>query len=179
MHHSAINRDVLTVGRESIVHGRPLCSSPPIPARLDSKSSMTYFAVIHGMGGGFMKIVRGIAILSIGMTVAVGCHKDQLTGTALASGIEGQVYRVDAPAVRIGWTPPPFEHVATILVLTPRGDTIRVAVTDSLGRFEILLPSGEYFLRVKESPLPIRTGPFTVPAEGMIRADADYDGGIR
>ena len=67
------------------------------------------------------------------------------------TGIEGRVFSVGAPAVRVGWTPPPFEHVCTILVMDSAQQAVREVKTDAKGRYTISLPPGKYFLSVKES----------------------------
>ena len=95
------------------------------------------------------------------------------------TGIEGRVVAVGAPAVRIGWTPPPFEHVCTIIITDSMEQAVREVRTDAKGRFTIPLPPGKYFLRVRESMLSKYGAPVEVRKGKMTHADARFDNGVR
>ncbi len=120
-----------------------------------------------------------VSVIALALTAHTASQTTPSTAFAGESGIQGQVYRVDAPAVPLGWKPPPLRRVMTILVLDSLNATLNEIKTDSLGTFTILLPPGEYFLQVKESLLPAQTGPFVVPEGRIIQVEADYDGGLR
>jgi len=101
------------------------------------------------------------------------------TARPVGTGIEGRVVAVGAPAVRIGWTPPPFEQVCTIIISDSTQQAVREVKTDAKGRFTISLPPGNYFLRVKESMLSKYGAPVEVRKGKMTHSDAHFDNGVR
>lgn len=119
-----------------------------------------------------------VQIIIVFMAVAA-CGNITGTTPPPGTGIRGRVYRIDAPAIPAGWTPPPFEQLSTIIVENSNGDTVKTAKTDSLGKYEIQLSPGSYFLIVKESLAHDKTGPFTVRSGSMTESKAYFDGGIR
>ena len=112
-------------------------------------------------------------------TFSLNCQKAEGVSVNLQSGIEGRVYSIGAPAVTRDWSPPPLERISTIIVLNNRQTEIKEVATDAHGRFSISLPSGIYYLRVKESLLPATTGPFNVTEDHLVSVEAYYDNGIR
>jgi len=92
----------------------------------------------------------------------------------------GQVYNLSHPGpIPIGWIPPPYEAVCTVIAEDIQ-QNIRLEVdTDSHGKFQIMAPLGTYYLRVKESPLSSETGPYSLREGQMLEVKAYYDNGMR
>lgn len=95
------------------------------------------------------------------------------------TGVEGRVYSIGAPAVRVGWTPPPHEQVCTIVVVDSADQTVKAVKTDAKGRYRIALPPGKYRLKVKESFIPSGGVEVEVKKGKMTHADTRFDNGIR
>ena len=103
------------------------------------------------------------------------------TPTLAHSGIlNGQVYNLSHPGpIPIGWVPPPYEAVCTVIAQDIQ-QNIRLEVdTDSHGKFQILVPPGTYYLRVKESRLSSITGPYQLRDGETLEVKAYYDNGMR
>lgn len=93
---------------------------------------------------------------------------------------QGQVYNLSHPGpIPIGWTPPPLETVSTIVVLDTNKKSIFETSSDKKGKFLIMLPEGTYYLRVKESPIPVETGPYQLKEGETLEVKAYYDNGMR
>ncbi len=95
------------------------------------------------------------------------------------TGVQGRVYAVGGPAQRIDWTPPPYEHQATISVLDSAERPLKEVLTDKRGKFKILLPPGKYYFIVKESFIPSRQGPVEVLKDSVRSIHLSFDSGIR
>ncbi len=94
--------------------------------------------------------------------------------------LQGQVYILSHPGpIPIGWIPPPLETISTIIVLNNQRKIILETPTDRKGKFQIMLPTGIYFLRVKESPIPAETGPYYLKEGQTLLVEAYYDNGMR
>jgi hypothetical protein len=108
-----------------------------------------------------------------------GC-KDSGSVVVDDTGIQGQVFLISAPGpIQIGWVPPPLEHLTTIQVLDVRRRIVRESETNEKGMFMILLQPGMYYLRVKESPIPVETGPYEVTSGKILTVQAHFDNGMR
>ena len=126
-----------------------------------------------------MKYIISFLQLSLLVIISLNCHNSEATSSNIQSGIEGRIYSIGAPAEQVDWSPPPLERVSTIIILDNRQTVVKEISTDNQGRFSIILPPGVYSVRVKESPFPATTGPYTV-SEGHIAAvEAHYDNGVR
>ena len=104
------------------------------------------------------------------------------TGTEFfpQSTLVGQVYSIGWPGpVPEGWTAPPLEQVVAVEVRDLELAVVAVAKTDAKGHFVIPIAAGHYTLRVKESPVPVQTGPFDVRSGECATAVAYYDNGMR
>lgn len=94
--------------------------------------------------------------------------------------LQGQVYNLSHPGpIPIGWVPPPLEIVSTIIVLDSNRRIIFESLSDKKGKFQLMLPSGTYYLRVKESPIPAETGPYFLNEGQTLLVEAHYDNGMR
>jgi hypothetical protein len=108
-----------------------------------------------------------------------GC-KDSGSVIVDDTGIQGQVYLISKPGpIPIGWVPPPLEQVNTIQVLDAQRRIVREERTSDKGRFMISLQPGTYYLRVKESPIPVETGLYEVMSGRILTVEAHYDTGMR
>lgn len=124
--------------------------------------------------------MKRIASLVACLTVLLGaCQLLTNRSPIFDTGISGRVYSIGAPAITKDWTPPPLEQVSTIIVEDSKGNTIKTSLTDSLGKYKIQLLPGTYYLQVKESLLPAKTGPFAVKNGTFTKTEADYDNGMR
>ena len=94
--------------------------------------------------------------------------------------LQGQVYNLSHPGpIPIGWIPPPLEAVSTIIVLDTQRKFVLETSSDNKGKFQISLPVGNYYLRVKESPLPVETGPYSLKEGETLSVEAYFDNGMR
>jgi hypothetical protein len=107
------------------------------------------------------------------------CQKEELVSSNGESRLEGRVYSACMAVVPIGWVPPPLERVFTIIVFDKRKNHFKEFSTDDKGKFSFLLPSGTYFVRVKESPRPTDSGPFQIRNGEIDSVAVYYNCGIR
>ena len=128
---------------------------------------------------GIMRYPIFFPVIVLAATFVMHCQKAKVASSNLKSGIEGRVFSIGAPAVSEEWSPSPLERISTIIILDRNHAEVREATTDDLGRFNVSLPAGVYFLRVKESIVPEVTGPFTVMKDGFVSVEAHYDNGMR
>jgi hypothetical protein len=128
-----------------------------------------------------MPLRRFKHILPFVVTLALmgGC-RDAGSAPAPEAILEGQVLLISKPGpIPIGWVPPPLEMVTTVIVLDAGKIIVKQTSTDAKGTFSIPLSPGTYYLRVKESPIPSDTGPYTILAGERRTAEAHYDNGMR
>lgn len=94
--------------------------------------------------------------------------------------LQGQVYNLSHPGpIPIGWVPPPYEAVCTVIAEDIQ-QNIRLEVnTDSYGIFQIKVSPGTYYLRVKESRLSSVTGPYHAQNGETLEVKAYFDNGMR
>ncbi len=117
-----------------------------------------------------LAVVAGDAVAVYGQTSK---QKRKVTG------VQGRVYAVGGPARRIDWRPPPYEHQVTISVHDTAGNPVKEILTDSTGKFRILLPPGKYYFVVKESFIPTEQGPVKVVKGTLKPLTLEFDSGIR
>lgn len=102
---------------------------------------------------------------------------------ALSSGtntLNGQVLLISYPGPQpIGWIPPPLQEVNVVQILNEQRRVVREVATDATGRFHLSLAPNSYYLRVKNSPLPVETGPYVLQAGHVLVVEAHYDNGLR
>jgi hypothetical protein len=108
-----------------------------------------------------------------------GC-KDSGSVNVEDTGVQGQIFLISKPGpIPIGWVPPPLEQVNTIRVLDDQRRIVREAATNEKGMFMILLQPGTYYLRVKESPIQVETGPYELTSGRILTVQAHFDNGMR
>ena len=119
---------------------------------------------------------RGVFLASL-LILATGFNCASVTRTG-KTGIQGGVYSkpnsVPFPTRHVATT---LDRIHTISVLDSNRTVLKEFSTNGTGKFEILLPPGIYFLRVKDSPYPAQTGPFEVKEGVISTAEAHYDEG--
>jgi hypothetical protein len=94
--------------------------------------------------------------------------------------MNGQVYNLSHPGpIPIGWIPPPYEAVCTVIAQDIQKEIILEVKTDNRGKFQIMVPPGTYYLRVKESWFSSLTGPYSIREGEMIEVKAYFDNGMR
>lgn len=92
----------------------------------------------------------------------------------------GQVYNLSHPGpIPEGWIPPPYDDFCTVIVQDLRQAINLEYRTDNHGKFQISVPPGTYYLRVKESMLSSVTGPYSIREGEMLEAKAYFDNGMR
>ncbi len=127
--------------------------------------------------------VTGILILFVALVVimsdAGNLHAQSSKQKRKVTGVQGRVYAVGGPARRIDWRPPPYEHQVTIAIHDTAGNRIKEVLTDTKGKFRILLQPGKYYFVVKESFIPTQQGPFTIIKDSLRRLNLEFDSGIR
>ncbi len=123
-----------------------------------------------------MKILY-VLVLSAIIVGGPGCQA--ATGPDTNSGILGQLYEIGAPAVPVGWIPPPLRAVKAVAVFDSVGIIVKDVETDSLGSFGILLLPGKYALRIMDRFSQPVHGPFIVPKGTIISVKLYHDNGIR
>lgn len=109
------------------------------------------------------------------------CSNSNPLPSPVESGImTGRVYSIGAPGpIPIGWTPPPYKQVCTIQTLDTQKNIVAENKSNEQGVFQIIVPPGFYYLRVKKSPIPAETGPYQVKIGVIISVVANYDNGMR
>jgi hypothetical protein len=126
----------------------------------------------------FRRVKRILPIVLI-LALTNGC-RDAGSTPEPEGVLEGQVLLISKPGpIPIGWIPPPLEMVTTVIVLDAGKIIVKQTSTDAKGTFSIPLSPGTYYLRVKESPIPSDTGPYTILAGERRTAEAHYDNGMR
>lgn len=95
----------------------------------------------------------------------------------MPSGLSGQVYAIGGPATTV--PPPAYLKQSTIIVLDSTFAPFNEFATNDRGQFKIILSPGEYYLLVKESLIPGRTGPFAAVEGRIDTAFAYYDNGLK
>ena len=113
--------------------------------------------------------------------ISVNCSDSTSLPSPSQFGVlSGQVNNLSHPGpIPVGWTPPPLDTVSTIIVLDNQRKIILETSSDKKGKFQLMLPSGTYYLRVKESPIPAETGPYFLNEGQTVLVEAHYDNGMR
>ncbi len=92
----------------------------------------------------------------------------------------GQVYNLSHPGpIPVGWIPPPYEAICTVIIQDVDQGIILEVKTDSKGKFRVTVQDGIYYLRVKESLLSSVTGPYHARNGETLEVKAYYDNGMR
>jgi hypothetical protein len=126
-----------------------------------------------------MKTRRFLSCFFLAASFVSSCT-DTGTAPAFKAGIQGRVYSIAAPGpTPVNWVPPPLERVSTVVVLDASRRAVFELLTDNQGRFSSALDPGTYYLRVKESLIPVETGPYPVRAGETVTVRADVDSGMR
>jgi len=98
------------------------------------------------------------------------------------TGVEGQVLiGPTCPVIQLNNPCPDKPYQATFSVLKPDGGEVTRFVTDSEGRFHVLLPPGDYILH-PESPRAMPRAPeqgFTIVHGQFTQLTVTYDSRIR
>jgi|GEM_PF-1452528 len=128
----------------------------------------------------FYQACTGIFIL---LSLTIACTDPvslPYVTTEHAGIIRGQVYNLSHPGpIPIGWIPPPYEAVCTVIAQDIQQVINLEVKTDSHGKFQILVPLGTYYLRVKESRLSSVTGPYSISEGEILDVKAYFDNGAR
>ena len=114
-----------------------------------------------------MKRIRAlkICLFVFSLYLLTSCEKST---EAVNAGLEGQVFANKGPAGHVV-----HATITTVQALNASTKTVVAeAKTDTTGVFRIMLPSGSYYLAVKESYTQVLTGPYQVQANKFSTAEA-------
>ena len=111
----------------------------------------------------------------------IGCDDpNPLTFPNSYGVLSGQVYNLSHPGpIPVGWIPPPYEDVCTVIIQDFNQKFLVEVNTDNKGKFNIAVPEGIYYLRVKESLLSSVTGPYHLYKLETLEVKANFDNGMR
>lgn len=135
----------------------------------------SYLGPVTSLGKGELHLLLCVVFWAV---ILVSCQ--QTNSPKTESGLIGQIYEVGSPAEPADWTPPALKGVRTIIVSDSNDVRSQSLSTDSLGKFNISLLPGIYFLLVKDATRPQeQNGPFNVVANQIISVRVYHDNGIR
>jgi hypothetical protein len=127
-------------------------------------------------------------VLALGL-IALACGPEQGTGsetpspTVITSGIRGIVLLGPVCPTDSGDTSPCLTPYAANLVITDSDGNVVTSVTSgSDGRFEVLLPPGDYVIQPDNGPDGNPSSipqPVTVAPDEFEEVEIDYDTGLR
>jgi len=128
----------------------------------------------------FTILFLGIIIFSSAFTACTDLNSLPTLPLKYPNVLEGQVYNLSHPGpIPVGWVPPPYEAVCTVIIQDINQGIILEVNTDSKGKFRVSVQDGIYYLRVKESTLSSVTGPYYAQNGVTLEVKAYFDNGMR
>lgn len=128
-----------------------------------------------------LKIITACFVTLILFFAITNCtEQNSLPPPLSPSVLSGQVFNLSHPGpIPIGWVPPPYEAVCTVIAQDVKQNIIFEVETDKNGKFQLKVFPGTYYLHVKESRISSITGPYSVREGEMIEVQAYFDNGMR